>query len=421
MALNIQTEEINSVQRRVRVEISAEEMTEAFAKAYGAVRQAARIKGFRPGKAPLDLVRRFYGAEATERVFDILGRKLLDEIARLNLPMAGQPHLEEVKEVPQEGRAYAISAIVDLIPKIEPQGYDSIPLQMGQPVPVTDEEVKKRLELMALRMASTRPITDPAATVAVGMKVTLSKGELRAEGHHHEEPDVDLTGQSIHIGRPDHLPGLGDQLVGMTAGSRKDIEIKLPEDHDNDHLAGAVLKGWAEVGELFDVTVPPVDDALAKDLEFESLDLMAAGVREDMEAYRREEHRKAVEKAAVDALLERNPFEVPPIWVDRTIDQFLHSTFDPKLVESVISNVKVRENFLPHATRQVRTYLLVDAIAQKEGITASDEELAEALQEMARARRGRGDGQGDLRANARAAVIHQKAYDLICSRAVLVG
>ena len=167
-------EEVNSVQKRIKVELSQEDVKNAFDSVYKRLKQKARIKGFRPGKAPLGVIKKFYGNSVAVDVADQLVKShLFSAIEDQSITPISTPVLETM-DLPAEDKPYTFSALVDILPDLKIEGYKGMELAHDA-VEVTDSALEQELEVLQRRQAKTKDVEDKDAVAAAGHLATLSQ------------------------------------------------------------------------------------------------------------------------------------------------------------------------------------------------------------------------------------------------------
>lgn len=378
-AAKVTLEDLTPVRKRLRVEIPAGEVQAELDRAFQLVGRQAKLRGFRPGKVPRPVLERNFGDQVRREVFG----KLVEESFRHaveshRLALVGAPDIDAGELVP--GAALRYSATVDVRPAIALG--DLAGLEAARPAAtVTDEDVARVVEGLRESVGQLRPIAD-RNVVESGDVVTVDL-TTRLEGA--EEP-VKREGVHLEAGTGSFPLALERQLVGQHRGTHLTLRVPYPADYGNAGLAGKTAEFEVDVKDLHAKELPPLDDDFARDHgRSESLADLRARIRTDLGREARERAENAVREALLEQLIVRHPFDAPPSLVERRVDSLL-ATLDLRLPEGADREqtlAPVREQLRPRAERQVRADLLLDALAEREGVTVSDDEVHAAIDAIA--------------------------------------
>jgi trigger factor len=389
-------------------------------KAYGRVQKRASLPGFRRGHVPRSLVKLHFAddvrREVAEHLIPDVYRRALTE-ARID--PVNEPDLQDLTL--EEGAPLSFTAVVEVKPTIALADYRGVDVQHA-PAPVTDADVAETLERMREQHAQFNSVERAAATGdLVVVDYTLAPDDhepTRADGYH------------FLVGGGTVLPEIDAGVVGMKAGEEREVSLRFADDHRMEALRGKAGTARLKLGEVKEKILPALDDEFAKALgEFDTLDAVRAEVRRQLEARREAESRQALEDKIVDALLARHEFGVPDAMVMRQVAHQVEHTrerlrrqgVDPAGIQW--DYAKIVGELRPGAEKAVRRSLLLEAIAEKEEITASDadvdtevEKFAQASQRPAPAVRRMMEKSGDLDA-LQHGLRERKTLDLLIEHA----
>lgn len=365
-------EQINPVQYRVNVEVSPEEVNVAFEAAYRSIQKKARIQGFRPGKAPLGMIRKLYGPNVAGEVHEkLINQHLFNALGEQQVRPIASP-VVEANSLPNEGNGYQFSAIVDTMPTIEITDYKGVAVN-AETYSVKDETIARELDMIRRRQARTRP-AEPGQPASKGMVAQLSH---TATHDGKPVPGMDVTGLSVALGEGELYEGLENEVLGMTVGQTKTAKVKLPDTYGDADLAGKELEFSIALKDLNHLDLPALDDELAKDLSFESLDKLKGEVQSHLEARAKDMSRQKVETAVLDKILASHPFEVPPAMVDQVIDSMISDmgfeTDDQR--KKALRDKDLRQRLLDTAKKRTQNTLLLWHVTQKEQLQVTDEDV----------------------------------------------
>ncbi|HEB88196.1 MAG TPA: trigger factor [Deltaproteobacteria bacterium] len=383
--LRVETNEITPVIHELSVEVDAGDVNAAFAEVVKQLRKGARVKGFRPGKVPTHVIKQMYGASLGEEIERSLVAKTLPRaIEQAGLRPVVEPQIEA--ELPVEGKAFRYKARIEVKPEVELPDLEMLS-GVRPSVEVDEDEVLSELE--SLRERQEIWVEEPEETLAEnGHQVTIdfvgSIDGVTFEGGSAE-------GVELELGSGRMIPGFEEQLVGARSGEERDLEVSFPEDYGNAELAGKAAVFASTVTAIKRRELPELDDDFAKDLgDFETLDEVRQKIREGLEARRREASDRELHRSLLDDLVTRTSFEVPPTMVERQLENQIQQ-FEQQMKGRVPEEdlrarlAQMREEGWEAAKRRVQEALLLEAVAARAGLEASEEEIDARLDEMAAA------------------------------------
>jgi trigger factor len=418
--MKVAVEEIEGCKRRLAVEAPVDVVTQEWERAYGRVQKRATLPGFRRGHVPRSLVKLHFAddvrREVAEHLVPDVYRRALTE-ARID--PVNEPDLRDLKL--EEGSPLSFTAVVEVKPAIALADYRGVEVQHA-PTLVTEADVDEALERMREQNAqfnSVERAAGPGDLVVVDY--TLAPQDHEA---------TTATGYHFLVGGGTVLPEIDAAVVGMHAGEEREVALRFADDHRMEALRGKPGTARLKLGEVKEKLLPALDDDLARALgEFETLEALRAEVRRQLEARREAESRQALEDKVIEALLVRHEFGVPDTMVMRQVAHQVEHTrerlrrqgVDPDGIQWDYG--KIVGELRPGAEKAVRRALLLEAIADKETLAASDadvdaevEKFARASQRPAPAVRRMMEKSGDLDA-LRLGLRERKTLDLLIEHA----
>lgn len=387
--LRVEAREDGPVARWLEVEVPAHRVDAAFARAYRALGRNARVRGFRPGKAPLGVLRKMYGpavAEDVER--ELVGDTIATALERSSLEPVTQPQVES--GVPVEGSGFQYRARVEVKPVIALCELRGLPAQRPSTA-VDDDEVARELEKLRERHAQL--VEEPEGVAAVdGHHLSMDfEGRIDAvpfEGGTAKDVTVEIGGGQL-------IPGFDEQLLGATVGEERSVRVRFPDDYGQPDLAGKDAEFAVRVTLLRRREVPALDDEFARDLgDFENLEQVRARMRESIEAARDRNAKATLRRTVLDALVERVPFEVPPGLIEERLRRRLHSASHDlehrgvgrTAIDRQMSHFE--QEWRPLVEREIREEWLLEAVASTESILADDAEVEARFERIAQEQGG---------------------------------
>lgn len=415
-------EEVNTVQRRIKVELSAVDVKSAFDSVYRKLQQKARINGFRPGKAPMNVIRKMYGSSIAYDVADQLVRNhLFSAIEQQSLRPIAAPVLETM-DLPKEDNDYSFSALVDILPALKIEGYKGLSLEAST-AEVSDADVERELEMIQRRHAKTKD-TDEGTAAGANHIVTISQ-KAQVEGE--DFPEFTFDSVPVELGKKYLLPELEDALTGMKAGEEKELSIQVPEHVNDKSKVGKTAQCTVKLEKVVEILLPEINDELAKDMGVDSLDALKTNIRDRLQRQAEGAKRSQLETAIFDQLSASNNFEVPPSMVDQVID----SMFDEMEFQSdaqrkaAKSNEDERKRLRDTAKQRAKNTLILSEIIKSESIQVNDDDFDSYVKELV----GGAQGGKELDAkliesikasmgpHARESLLFKKALDFVIDNA----
>ncbi len=381
---NVEKKEKNTAV--LTIEVGAEEFDAAVEKVYRKNKSMISLPGFRKGKAPRKLVEQMYGADVfyEDAVNDLYPVALTEAVKESGLDMVGYPSVE-MQSLSKDGFTFTATIAIRPVPVLGE--YKGIEAPRAE-VTVTAEDVEGELKPLISRATRQVAVERPAQngdTVVIDFEGF--KDGVAFEGGKAEQYPLELGSGSF-------IPGFEEQLVGMSAGEAKDIDVTFPEDYGAAELAGAPVVFKVTVHEVKESQVPELDDEFAKDVsEFETLDELKADLEKKLRARREDAAQKDFENAVLTRLIETTEMEVPDAMVEYEADRIVEDyesriqgagiTMDQYLQMMGSNRAEFRENAKVAALRQIQGDLIFAAVADAEDIQLTAEEIEEGYQKVA--------------------------------------
>ena len=385
---------VKSVERKgnqatVVVEIDKELMESGVNKAYLKARKSIMIPGFRKGKAPRKMIEAMYGAhvfyeDGLEEIFHEIYQFAI--AGQEGFKAIGRPSLTDMDI--SEDNIVTLTLTTEVYPEVTLGQYKGLEVEKVEAV-VTDEEVQAELDRMAQNVAVTETVERPAA-----MGDTAN---INFEGFENGVPFNGGKGENhdLVLGSGSFIPGFEEQVVGMSAGEEKDIELTFPEDYHAADLAGKAVVFHVKVNAVTVTNVPALDDEFAKDVsEFETLEELKADIRAKALEKAQKQINTAFENAAVEMAAQNVTVEMPAALIESELDNQMER-FAYQLQMSGYSIEQyaqmmggdlntMRNAFRPAAEKQARVNVTLAKIIEVEGITVTEEEIAAEYEELAK-------------------------------------
>ena len=372
---------------RVQAEVPAEEVERRVAQAARRLGRELRVPGFRAGKAPAPVIVQRMGRDAIldEAVRDSIGAWYSAAIDDAAIVPVGEPELD-MGELPGHGQPLTFSIEIGVRPRADLGEYKGLEVGKREPA-AADEQVEAEIEQLRERAGRLETVDRPAAEgdfVVMDYKGTLD-GEPFAGGEGRD--------QMIELGSGRLVPGFEEQLTGTQAGDEKTVTITFPDDYGAEDLAGKGAEFAVSVKEVKAKELPPVDDELATEAGFDTLDELRDDIRERLSENEAQRIDAEFRQAVLDSAVANSKVEVPDALVAarsrELFDQMMHSLSHQGLSKDMYLQISGRseedivEEGKADAERQIKREAVLAAIVDAEGIEPSDDEVLEALEQAA--------------------------------------
>jgi trigger factor len=363
------------------VEIDQKRVSEEVEKAYSSVARSARVRGFRPGKAPRKVLSHVYGS----RIANDVAQKLVEEtypqaVSSEKLQPVGSPAIEQRALLEDQPFSYKVR--VEVLPSIDTVKYEGLTAKRTKPV-VSDEQVKAELERLREGHATLEEPKE-ARGAAEGDVVTL---DFQVEVGGESVADAGATDFRVQVGRGQLIKDIEDSLVGLKVGEEKDADVAMPAQHPHKKLRGKTAKFKISLKALKERVLPALDDEFAKDLgEFETLAALEQDLRGRLEKQAEEASENALAEELVRELVKANPLVVPPSLVERQMritEQEILNRARAQGGQAAGLGEELREKVRADSELKVQAGLLMAEVAKKESLKIGDEEIEKGLEELA--------------------------------------
>jgi len=377
-------------ERKFTMAFDAEDFDKALNAAYQANKSRFAVDGFRKGKAPRSIIEARYGADVFfEEAIDHLFKDAYPAaLAELELAPVDQPSVAFGEEPLEKGKGFEVTVTVTCTPEVEIKDYKGIKIDKIEH-PVTDEDVQKELEAVQRRNARLVVVEREAKD---GDTVILDYagfvGEEQFEGGTAEN-------QSLKLGSGMFIPGFEEQLVGAKAGSEVEVKVTFPEEYHAPELAGKEAVFKCKVHEVKEEQLPELNDDLAVDVsDFDTLEEYKNDIRAKLEESAKDAEKFETENAVLAKLCDATEIDIPEVMFDDEAEGMLQE-FGMQLKQQGLSlemyaqylgkELKdIKAEMRPDAEKRVKNRLVIEAVAEAEGIKATEEDIEAQIQEMAR-------------------------------------
>jgi len=382
--MQVHVEDISSVQKKITIEIPAERVNEEIDKAYSAIQKKAKIQGFRPGKAPMQLIKRTYSDamrdDVMRRLYQDTLYKAMDEH---KVEPIDSPTIES--DILEPGVPFKYSAVFEVMPQILLNEYTGLVVNKEKYVS-KPESIDGELKRMQENMAQLIPL-DEGAVVENGHTVSVDYS-IAVDG----SPEENSGAQSaeVEVGSSRLIPGFEEQLIGLKSGDSKEFTLELPADADNTEAAGKKGLFSVTVKEIKRKELPELDDEFAQQFgEYDTMEALRAKMVEYHEKHEKERIENEFKERVIQALVQKNPLDVPESMVKRQLDHMFENLKNRLKSQQMSMDMMgldaegFRARFRDDAIDKVKGGLLLMALVEKENVSVSDDDLSSHYEKIA--------------------------------------
>ncbi|NLX77946.1 MAG: trigger factor [Clostridiaceae bacterium] len=374
---------------KLTIEEDAEHFNESLKKAYQKNKGRFSIPGFRKGKAPMNLIEKYYGETVFyEDAFNIICPDIYEEALREhNIIPVDTPELD-IEQIGRD-KNLIFTAKVTVKPEVKLGEYKGLPVEKEQ-VDITDEDVQKELEKIQDRNSrlvsvEDRPVQDKDIV------------NIDFEGFIDGEPfeGGSAKGYTLAVGSNTFIPGFEEQLIGASLNQELDVNVTFPEDYHSENLKGKPAVFKVRINEIKYKELPVIDDEFAQDVsEFDTLEEYKADLRKKLEKEAQEAAERKYENELVKKAVENAEVDILDVMVERQINNILQRLNMSLAYQGLDLNTYIqmmgidektlREDYRDRAYEEVKTQLVLEKISQAEKIEATDDEVEAEIAEMAK-------------------------------------
>ncbi|MEO7360702.1 MAG: trigger factor [Gemmatimonadaceae bacterium] len=372
MDITITPTETSGISRRMQISIPVATVSDFEERAAKKYATQARLPGFRPGKAPAGMVRkRFAEAIRQEAIEALLNEAYREAVEREGLKLATQPHVHDLKAEP--GQPLEFELHCEVRPEVTLEKTDGFTVERRE-APVNDETIGEQIEKLREQKADWAPITEekaaPGDMVSVALSTADENGELPAGREY-----------KLVMGGGQAIAGIEELVMEAMPGETLERNVQWPDDFPDESQRGQRKMVRVTVNDIKRKALPALDDAFAREMgDFDNLAALREAVRTDMTDHARREADSEVRGRLLEQIIEANPFDVPNSWVKQLVDGYAQMYQVPEAEKD-----RFAQEFRSMAERQVRRDLIIDALAEREKLTASSADVDARIEEIAKA------------------------------------
>lgn len=384
--MQITKKDLDKSQIELTIEVSLDEIKPHLDKAATQLAAKNKIPGFRPGKAPYDLVKNKFGEMAILQaaVDSVVSETYFKAVTREKIQTVGQPQINVEKIAPNNPIVY--KAIVALVPKITLGNWQSLSVKK-QTIKATDEDIDKTIKQLQ-SMNVKEKVVDRAIKkgdkAEIDFEVSINKAVIEG-GKHHKYPIV--------IGEGNMIPGFEDELTGMKKDEEKKFSLKFPDKYFQENLAGKEHDFRVKVIEVYERDLPKLDDAFAKTIGFENLEKFKQQLTDNITQDKSTKEKQRVEAEAIKEIIKTSEIaDIPQILIHNEVHKMLHELEHSIMQQGMdmagyLKSIKktkedLQKDFEPQALERIKGALILRQIAEEEKIKTEDKEIDEELKKQ---------------------------------------
>ena len=369
MSFEIAVKKAEGVERLLGVTVSVETVKAAEDKAVKRYASAARMPGFRPGKAPIHLIKKAYASQIREEAMESLVQDAWKQaLDQEKLEPIAQPHVHDLKFM--DGEPVTFDIHLEVRPEIVIETTSGFTVSRPSEL-VTDEMVQEQLETLREQRAALSPVEDKPQP-GDQVKVQIASQEEGAEMPDQREYPLEL-------GKGQAIAGIEELIMEARPGETVERPVRWPDDFPDEAQRGKAKLTRVTLLEVKRKMLPALDDAFARELgDFDTVEKLTEAVRTDMGEHVKREAESAVKEQLLDQVIAANPFQVPNAWVQQVMGAYMQMYKVPDGMQDRFAG-----EFRPMAERQVRRDVVIDTIAEKEGLVASTADVDDKVAQMA--------------------------------------
>jgi trigger factor len=373
--MQVTVESTGKLERRMRVELPAERISQEVAARLKSVGRTAKIKGFRPGKVPAKVVKQRYGKQIREEVVsELMQKSYTDAVVQENLNPAGGPKIEAEKV--QDGKNFSYVATFEVMPEVALKNLDKIKVQKPD-VSIGDED----LDAMILKLRKQKATWEPVDRQSKdGDRVIVDfDGQLKGEpikgGQGKEVP--------VELGAGQMLPEFEKALFGVKSGEEKSFKVKFPKDYHAEELQAKKVDFSVLVHRVEEETLPPVDDSLAELFEVKEggIEQFKKDVTDNMHREAKAKIKSDIREQVMQGLIDANPFDIPQALKHPEMHTMQHEAMQRLGIEDH-DQAPPLENFAEMAEQRVRLSLLLRQVITEQKLTVDADKVRARVEEM---------------------------------------
>lgn len=382
--LAVKVEEISPVKKKLLFDINWDDVKKEMETVFRKVGKNAKIKGFRKGKVPRNILEIYYKDHVEEEtIANLINRFYWEALRDHGIPAVSQP------EIAQNGievdKNFTFTATVETAPVIEPKDYAGLELEKVE-YDVTEKDIEAKLEEQRQIFATMEEVKEERG-VKDGDFITLDfSGSIEGV----KKNELEAEGFFLEVGAKRFIPGFEEQLLGVTIGEMKEIKVRFPDDYYAKDIAGKDALFTLTVRSIKEKKLPLLDSSFIENFEkYGSLDELKEDIRKSLEEQNKRRAENDFRNLIVKELLDKNEFEVPSSLVEREYQYMMADAQRRMALDGLNKEAaatigdKFKDQYRQNAIKVVKVSGLIESIARKESISVEESEIDSEIEEIA--------------------------------------
>ncbi|MBW2175633.1 MAG: trigger factor [Deltaproteobacteria bacterium] len=383
--MKVNVEDVSSVKKTLKIEVPEETIVKELDSAYLQLKKNAKIKGFRPGKAPRSVLERLYRKDVHADVLSrLIQSSFVEAVKETGLKIIGSPKVDP-PDLETKGD-YAYDAVVEVSPELEDVEIKGLALTRTN-YKVGDDEIDIQLQALQKNMAKQEKIEEDRPAAKDDFVVIDYEGFKDGEAF----PETALTENfTLKIGEGHIAEAFDDKMIGMKAGEERDITVDFPADYFNEKLQGLSIDFNVKMHEIKAEKLPELDDAFAKSMgPFETLDALKNVIKDNLTQGYEKRIDQELSEQIFETLISKVEFEVPEVMVEFELENIISDTersfqYQNRSMDEVgLTREKLTEQYRGVAEKQARRQVILNKVIEQEALELADEDLEKGFADMA--------------------------------------
>ncbi len=421
--MNVKIEDVSSVKKKLSFEIEATKVDAEIEKVFQKIGKTAKIKGFRQGKVPRGVLEKYYSADMEHQVLNrLINDSYLKALVENKIAAVSDPEILD-NGLLEKGKPFAYSLHVEVKPEVEVKDYAGLSIEKEKfefDEKVVDDQIEEMRNSRAEMVVSDHQAAKGGDQVVIDFEGRVD-GEVFDNGSARD--------YQLELGSGTFLPGFEEQVEGMKREEERDVQVSFPNDYGVENLAGKPAVFKVTLKEIRERRLPEVDDEFATAFGAASLEELRKRIRDSFIEREKRRIEAEMRERLIEALLDRNAFEVPEVMVADQLKQMFADarqrlSYQGLSMEMLgMSEDLFAEQYREQAENQVKGSLLLEAVARQEDLKVDEQEIAAKMQEISEMAGVSLDevrkryGSAEARPNLVARIVEEKVFDLLIDKA----
>ena len=383
--MQVTVEDVSNIKKIMHVEIPENKVAQELNNAYKHLKKTAKIKGFRPGKAPLSVLERLFKKDVHNEVSSkLLQNSIVEAIKETDLEIVGNPKIDP--HGIDENGPFKYDVTLDVKPKMKDIDFKGLTLKKTL-YKIADEEMDAQLKMLQKNLAQQIPILEDRAVQESDFVLIDYEGFKDGKPFAETQKTENIT---MKIGDGYILKAFDDKLIGMKPGDIREININFPEDYFNKNIANHEIVFKATLHEIRKEVIPEIDDEFAKELgQFETLDELKNEITKNLNEGYAKRVEQELNEQIFESLLDNSEFDIPDSMVEYELEGIVQEAersfayYNKSMDDLGLSKESLSEKYRDIAEKKVQRHLLLDKIVSQENVTLTDEEMEDGFKDTA--------------------------------------